>query len=466
MSTGALVQLQAKNEFDDLLFTDDIKLSPFISSYKKITPFAEIPYSFAPTGSPSWGERITFKINKVADLISYMYLTLEIPQITVADIIGRSEDVVTSNYRVKWMDYLGYVIIERAILRIGGKIIQDMPGEYMMCYSDLYDCSWTTLKLMGHDGDLIQPQTQIFDQYIYVPLRFFPSNDYETCLPLNALRNQEIEVEIKLRNWDDVYLILYQLTDVKNAAATITDPFSYFYSHTHEKLTKKPLNNLRLDCNMIFLGSEEREHLLKNKIELLITQVQDKHQTIGNIGTIDLTFTNPIKEFYYLISKPEIRALGEIFNYSGKPKFIPFDSSNNMITTFSKALWIQIPEKHLLSQASFELNGVERIPWRDYKYWYVVQNYETFYSRPEHYIYLCSFGMNSKTNKGSCNFSEFESIDLNVQLAGSDIRRFSFNIPDYTINIGPESKVNITVYGVSYNILDIEDGMSELRFGM
>lgn len=466
MSTGALIQLQSKNEFDDLLFTSNIKLSPFISSYKQITPFAEIPYSFIPTGTGSWGERVTFKINKVADLISYMYLTLEVPPITVADIIGRSEDIVTSNYRVKWMDYLGYIIIERATLRIGGKIIQEMSGEYMMCYSDLYDHSWSTFKLMGHDGDLIQPQTQILGQYIYIPLRFFPSNDYETCLPLNALRNQEIEVEIKLRNWNEVYLVLYQLTDIKNSGATVTDPFSYYYAHTREQLTMKSLNNLRLDCNIIFLGSEEKNSLIKNKIELLITQVQEKHNIIGSIGTIDLTFTNPIKEFYYLISKPEIRNLGEIFNYSGKPKFIPFDSLGNEITTFSKALWIQIPEKHLLSQANFKLNGVDRISWRDYKYWYVVQNYETFYSRPEHYIYLCSFAMNSKTNKGSCNFSEFESISLGIQLAGSDIRRFSFNVPDYTQNVGPETTVNITVYGISYNILDIEDGASELRFGM
>lgn len=466
MSAGALLQLQSRNEFDDLLFSDDLETSQFISSYKKITPYAETPYSFAPNGTASWGERIVFKINKVADLISYMYLVMEVPAISVTDIIGKSEDVVTSDYRVKWKDYLGYVLIEKAILRIGGKIIQEMTGEYMMAYSDLYDCSWATMKLLGHDGDLIDPQTQIFDQYIYIPLRFFCSNDYETCLPLNALRNQEIEVEIKLRKWDDMYFVLRQLTDVKNSSGTITDPFSYYYAHTHDKLTLKPVNNMRLDCNMIFLGSEERMYFNNNKHEILITQVQMKHQTCSAVDTIDLTFTNPIKEFYFMISKPEISILGEVFNYSGKPDFIPFDSSGNEITEFSKALWIQIPDKHLLNQANFQLNGVERIPWRDYKYWYIVQNYETFSSRPGHYIYVCSFATNSKTNRGSCNFSEFETVNLNLTLQTHDIRRFNFQDPTYVIDVGPENKVQVAIYGVNYNVFVIENGMSELMFGM
>ena len=173
MSTGAILQLESKNEFDDLLFSNDIKLSEFQSSYSKITNFAEVPYSFYPTSSVTWGDKITFKINKVGDLMTNMYLALELPEIKVSQIIGRNESDVTSNYRVKWLDYIGYIIIENATLRIGGKIIQEMSGEYMMCYTNLYDNNWCNLRLIGHDGDLNKPQLKIISQYIYVPLRFF-----------------------------------------------------------------------------------------------------------------------------------------------------------------------------------------------------------------------------------------------------------------------------------------------------
>ncbi len=467
MSTGALIQLESKNEFDDLLFTNDIKMSEFKSTYKKITNFSEVPYSFYPSGSVKWGDRIVFKVNKVGDLMTNMYLALELPEISVTDIVGKSEDPVSSNYRVKWLDYIGYVIIENAILRIGGKKIQEMSGEYMMCYSDLYDNNWCNLALHGHDGNLIQPQLKIFKQYIYVPLRFFNCGNYNSSLPVNALRYQEIEIEIKLRNWHEVYLVLQQLTDVKNEAGTDTDIDSYKYAHTHEILPLIPFNNIRLDCNFIFLESTEREHFLKEKQEILITQVQSVNQSCSKTDSIYLNFTNPIREFYFLLSKSEIRNLGELFNYSGKPAFIPFDSNGDEITRFTKSLWVQIPEKHLLENASLLFNNVERVPIKDYKYWYLVQNYETFKSKPNHFIYLYSFGLNAKKlNLGSCNFSEIDNVKLTIRLAEPDERRFSLENPNYKIQLGPEQSTFISVYGINYNVFIIEDGMSELMYGM
>ena len=69
-------------------------------------------------------------------------------------------------------------------------------------------------------------------------------------------------------------------------------------------------------------------------------------------------------------------------------------------------------------------------------------------------------------NVGSCNFSEFESVTLNIKLAGSDIRQYHILDNDYTIELGPESNTRIVVFGVSYNVLQIEDGMAQLQFSM
>jgi hypothetical protein len=467
MATGALLQLESRNEFDDLLFSTDIKMSEFKSNYKPITNFAEMPYSFNPISDITWGERAVFKLNKVGDLLTNMYLVLELPEISVTQIIGKTENETTSNYRVKWQDYIGYNIIESAIMRIGGQIIQEMSGEYMMCYTDLYDSSWSNIKLCGHDGNIVQPQNKIFSQYIYVPLRFFNCGNYNSALPINALRYHEVEIEIKLREWEHVYLVLYQLLDVKQVTPTlITDPASYKYAHTHEKLPIMHFNNLRLDCNFVFLDSNERNYFLDNKLEMLITQVQAQHQSCNKLDSIYLDFYNPIKEIYFLVQKKKNIELKEFFNYSGKPDFIPFDNDGNDITEFTKTLWTQIPEKHLLLDANLQFNGVDRVSWKDYKYWYLVQNYETFKSRPEHYIYLYSFGLTNRKMSGSCNFSEIDSVRLNIRLADDDLRRFSLADPDYILNVGPEGTAHISIYGVNYNILLIEEGMAGLQFGM
>ncbi len=469
MSNGAILQLESKNEFDELLFTDDIKMSEFKNTFKKITNFSEVPYSFYPTGKVTWGDRMVFKINKVADLMTNMYMVLELPQIDVTQIIGKNEDIVSSNYRVKWQDYIGYTAIDKAILRIGGQIIQEMTGEYMMCYTDLYDNAWITSAMCGHDLNIVTPQLQIYKQNIYVPLRFFNCGNYNSALPINALRYHEIEVEIKLKSWDKVYLVLKQLTDVKNATGEEkTEVDSYKYAHTLDKLPQIDINNIRLDCNFIFLESNEREYFLKNKLDILITQVQMIEQNCAKQDTIYLNFNNPIKEFYFLLSKNEYN--NESFCYSGKPQFAPYKASppGPNPPVFTKALWGMIPEKDLLAEASLQFNNVDRVPYRDYKYWFGVQNYETFKCRPLHLIYLYSFGLtNKKMNCGSCNFSEFENVKLNIRLADSDQRQYYLRDDTYKIELGPEGTgTRIVVFGVSYNILQIEDGLAQLQFSM
>ena len=464
MSNGAILQLESKNEFDELLFTDDIQMSEFKNTYKKITNFSEVPYSFNPTGSPSWGDRIVFKINKVGDLLTNMYMTVELPEINVTQIIGLNEDIVTSNYRVKWQDYIGYTMIDKAILRIGGQIIQEMTGEYMMCYTDLYDNAWITSALCGHDTSIITPQLQIYKQYIYVPLRFFNCGNYNSALPVNALRYHEIEVEIKLKSWDSVYLVLQQLTDVKSTDGLNTDPDSYKYGHTLNKLPQINFNNIRLDCNFIFLESSEREYFLKNKLDILITQVQMVEQNCSKQDTIFLNFTNPIREFYFMLSKNAYN--NESFCYSGKPQFTPYRADYDP-PQFSKSLWNQIPNKDLLSEANLQFNNIDRVPYKDYKYWFGVQNYETFKSKPLHNIYLYSFGLtNKKMNCGSCNFTTLDTVKLNIRLADSDIRRYHLADADYLLELGPDNSTRIVVYGINYNVLQIDDGMAQLQFSM
>jgi hypothetical protein len=71
---------------------------------------------------------------------------------------------------------------------------------------------------------------------------------------------------------------------------------------------------------------------------------------------------------------------------------------------------------------------------------------------------------------GSCNFSELENVKLNIKLADSDIRFFSLetDIPeaDRTIDVGPDNNLMRSIYGINYNVFFIEDGMSELMYGM
>jgi len=464
MSRGALLQLVTKGEMDDQLIDNDIKKSIFQNVIKKITNFSEAPYSFFSINNATWGDTIKFTVNKVGDLLTNMYLVLNLPSLSVADIEGvdpNDNDVVKSTLRVKWNNYIGNTIIENVILRIGGQKIDEMTGEYLQFNSDLYDCCWSKICMLGHHSSLVFPQTITESQYIYIPLRFFFCNDPTKALPVIALEYHTIEVEIKLRSWDYTYLVLSQ---VNNADNVDTEVSKKNFSHTDFKITQKNFTDIRLDCNFIYLDEAERINTVKKRHEILITQTQKLITGCNAHSGLYLNFTNPMKELVFAFQRSDYYKLGELFNFSGKPEFIPLNPDNSIVTEITDRLWNQIPDKHLLENMNIDFNGVERVPTRDWKYWHYVQNYENYRSRFDHNIYTYSFGLNSKDNMGSCNFSMLDTVRLNINLSNSDTYYYSYNDPSQSIIVGPNNNVSIKMYGTNYNIFVIESGMGGVMY--
>ena len=456
---GSLLQLIAKGDIDNYLYKDsnevEIQKSIFKSEIKKITNYSDSTVSLYPENSPSWGDTVTFKITRYGDLLSNMYLSFELPQISVEDIDGLSESIATSNFRVKWQDYIGNIAIEKIILRIGGQKIDEQTGEFMQFHTDLYDKTWSKLCMIGHEKNLIIPSTKISKQYVYVPLKFFFCNDISKSLPIYALNYHDIEIEIKLRRWDDLYFVLSTLTD--NVSDTESKTSKLFYKHTNNVIAKKNLTGLRLDCNYIFLDDNERKYFFENKHEILIQQVQYQEQSILNNQKVFLNFNNPIKELIYVFQSNIIENYGEIFNYSGKPVYLPSGTSD-----FTEMLWLQIPHKHLLDKASMQFNGNDRVSEKDYKYWHLVQNYEIYRNKLEHNIYTFSFGLSKNENTGSCNFSELDEVSLDIKLVNSENE--VYHRDGSTISIGTGASNKIKVYAINYNIFKIDSGMGAVMF--
>jgi hypothetical protein len=455
-SKGSLLQLIAKGEIDNYLFDNDISKTIFQSGINKITNFSETTFSIFPENAPSWGDTIRFKVNKYGDLLTNIYFVLELPEISVSDIVGLNEDIRTSQYRIRWNEFIGNAIIEKIVLRIGGQKIDEQTGEFIQFYTDLYDTTWSKLCMLGHDKSLINPNTKIDKQYIYVPLKFFFNKDISKALPVYALNYHEIEIEIKLKAWDKTYLVLHELTD--QVSSTESSTSKKYFAHTNNIINQKSFSNVRLDCNYIFLDDDERKFIMNNRHEYLITQVQYQETNIMSNDRIFLNFENPIKEFFFVIQKNENINNNEIFNYSGKSQYLPTGT-----TEFTERLWEQIPNKHLLETASLQFDGNDRVSEKDYKYWHLVQNYEHYRNTMIHNIYMYSFGISNKENTGSCNFSELENIALNIKLISPSTEYIHYSNND-TVTIGPESSTIIKIYGVNYNIFVIDSGMGAIKF--
>ena len=310
MSEGPLTELVAIGAHNKDLLTADTTHSIFQDPIKKITNFSKASFINYHKGKSAWGNTIKFTIDRKGDLLSTCYLVLDLPTISVKDIETSNNDIKTplkSDHRVVWSNVLGYAAIEKASIYIGGQLIDSQAGEFMQLITDMHD-DWNRFYMLGHDGTHNRPSTAIVGQKIYIPLKFWFTQNINKALPLIALQYHQIEIEIKLRNFQELVNVVRVVKDELGSTMVI---------HTDLKLKTKELKSSCLDCTYIFLSPEERKNIAEKEHKILITQSQERKYNIIN-NTIELDFNHLVKEIFFFIQPERNLKEGEIFNFSGK----------------------------------------------------------------------------------------------------------------------------------------------------
>lgn len=457
---GALIDIEARGEQDEDIITTNIDKTLFNYQWKKHTNFSRGSVNIDYKGSGNWGSSIKFQIpNNDGDLLTSVFFNVQVPRIGVDLLKNKTLD--KSLYKVKWTDYLGNVIIEKIIFRINGQIITEQSGTFIEIQTEFFDEDWSRKFMTGQNDTLTTPSDEILSEELFMPLKFWFTNDPDKALPLKSLQRSHLEIEIKLRQFDECYQVLKEITDINN-------PNDTFYVYTKEKLRKINLDKLSMEIIYVYLDAEERLKLSNENIrqEILITQVQERVLPITHDDKIDLNFNHPVKELFFTLQSNEVRHDNELFNFSNKTNFIPSKYKN--ITHVDVKRFQQLPKYHLLDSARIIFNNIERISWKNYKYFFYLQNYEHFRVYPENYVYIFSFSMNPSSDNptGSCNFSRLDSAELQFRKSNIPIKNINSNTGNIQINgsINIENPGIITVYAINYNILVIENGIATLKF--
>ena len=485
MSEGPLTELVAIGAQNVDLITEDPKASIFQDPINKITNFSKASFAIYNKGKADWGSTVKFNIERKGDLLSTAYLVLNLPSIGVEDIntnIPALKNPLTSDLRVIWSNVLGYAAIEKASISIGGQLIDEQAGEFMQLISDMHD-DWNRFYMLGHDGVMNRPSTHIESQTIYIPLKFWFTQNINKALPLIALQHHKVEIEIKIRNFEKLVNVLKVVKDESGSTTLI---------HTNYNLKKKSIKNSHLDCTYIYLSPEERKVIAEKEHKLLITQTQERKYNIRN-NSIELDFNHLVKEIFFFVQPKQNLDEGELFNFSGKLNYPPskfndakFQNTSNKTNyktdetnpkdileinssmkkiNISKDLWDEIPARHYLKRARILLNGSERVQWKDHKYFYYVQPYENFKNPNSHHYYTYSFSANSRSlgNYGGCNFSRIDNAQLQLEFNKPVTKKVS-RVSDSTVEVGNNSDGILSVYAHNFNYLIIKGGMAGLQF--
>jgi hypothetical protein len=449
MSNGPILDLIAKGLIDEELIDITNKKSIFDFNNDKMSKYAKGDTMFYADGIVNWGSTIRFNIEKKGDLLYGLYLVVRLPKLSVA-LLNTSSPQNENNpacpYRVHYTDFIGNAMIEKISLYFNGMLIDCMYGEYMQFYTDLYFSDWNRKMMLGTDDIMNKPNLKIDSEDIYIPLKFWFCNDVKKPLPVIAMQYTDIYIDVKFRNFNNVVGVLESINGNMNQL--------YQSNITHKE---QPIVSTKLQANFYYLDLVEREKFATMEYKILMTQCQLRRMNVIQSGSLNIDFNNTVKDIMFIIQSYNNKTNGEYFNLSAKTKYPP----NSLEGKLTYELWTLAPRKHLLVKARMLFDGIERIEWRDAKYYYNMMNHENYRNTVQSYVYVYSFNSNptKDTNYNGCNFSRIENTYLQFE-----VKPETFIIDPSGNSYKESSNYEFKCYATSFNFLIIRNGIAALQY--
>jgi len=487
MVSGA-IQIAASYGEQDLYLFHQPQITYFHATYHRYSNFSyeSIPQYF--NLKPNFGNKVSAVLSKNGDFIGNTYLYIELPAIP--------EKFGNTVVYTAWNKKIGLNIIKTVEFEIGGRIIDRQYGDWMNIWFEL-----TSLRRIHHIiGDV--PELYEFTSgkaayNLYVPLLFSFCREF-LPLPILSMYHADVKIHVEFNPLTDCLLYgptnsividknvvnynfgEYLLQTQGNASVymkylsfdPLTNILSYLKINNNTNLvatgglnsklvgldtnyetsvvgtettyiskstTLSFLQNLTLTNSYLYvdyyyLGDQEKLKFSRATIEILFEYLQSDTEKVlyNSANLINLGFIHPTKELFFRV-QPEYLILGGLrdkFNYTDG---------------------ILPSSKSLILQAQILLNGKDLISLRPANYYELLEvlRCHTRTPSPGIMIYSFAFAPEHYQPSGACNFSRIDNIQLQLVLS----KTVSYDNP-----------ARVRVYGLSYNVLKIENGRCGVVF--
>jgi len=405
--TAGLLQLNFIGPQDKYL-TGNPQMTYFKSVFKSHSNFAKDTQKLQFENAIQLGSTHTCVISRVGDLLTDLYLYVELPQL------------VSSDNNENWAGYVngvGLSIIKSVTLQIGGQTIDTLDSNWLDIYNEMFDQRSDTIA--GKFNTDVTLQENNYVQKLYIPLQFWFTKNNGNALPLIALQYHEVKVLVEFRYLNEI---------VKSDIST--------YSSNNQIITSYIM------ANYIHLDKKEQKYFASNTHEYLIEQTQALSEvnilSTTKIKKIQLDFSHPIKSFYWVI----VNDINNSQNMKTGNNWLSYTSSDSLYgDTFNTA--------------KITMNGQDRIIDLDASYYRNVVPYETQSYYPRKYIYTYSFSLypGQYQPSGSCNYSRIQNNNSFLELTFNNVN-----------SNGGATNGRVKIYGLNYNILKISSGQGGLLF--
>ena len=439
------VQLETSGP-QDAFFTDDPEYTYFIKNFQKHSNFAPFFVDLDVEGEVEFGNTIRCTIpQNQGDLLKTVSLKFELSEI--------QQDLLSGIAGIGYVESIGHAIIEYAELIIGGEVVQSIPSDFLAIYSDNYVTQTkqnNLSKLIGKQPKELSG-TPVCDNIIsgylgfatqkqkfFVDIPFYFHNNPELAIPICAIDKQEIEIVIKLRKCSDCVF------GHDSTSPADSDNVRYLANYVS---TKGLIKNMKITTEMISLTDVEKKKIKSEKIDYIITQIQESKSIIPQDPNIDsivdvkhnLNFKNPVKELFFIIQRLR-KVVGGHFvtNFDYDSQFREYDSEYTSYEHL-KSLELILDDNTILTEKTGDVINLRAI------------QSGIHHSRTQLYrrYYSYSFALEPERwyPTGQKNFSMVKDQILKLKV-----------IPD---NLAQRE---LRVLAHSYNILRVENGIAQTLF--
>ena len=469
---GGLLQLVAYGA-QDAYITGNPHITFWKVMYKRHTNFAMEAMRVNFTGTAQYGQRVVAIVNRNADLIYRTYLEVTLPDTTAAA-TGNTRDVT---WTPGGMRRLGYLMLEKIEVEIGGQVIDRHYGEWWYLWecltASVNQASKADQMLNGPAGKTSTLTTcNGRPSVLYIPFGFWFNRNPGLALPLIALQYHDVHFNVWFRKATDLVTTrsatLNNWPNIASAAAALPPP-----------------KDAAIYIDYIYLDTDERRRFAQDSHEYLIEQLQySLPQTITSAqARLDLTLNHPIKELVWVFQ--DARRL-DCSLPSGTPP--DFYSGVTITTTGTGAYPSSLGAytqpfayDDIVDRCRIQLNGQDRFDERYGDYFWKVQPfqhhtggampllnatinednvinpYDKVSQGNVNPINVYSFALQPEEHQpsGSCNFSRIDTATLVFDAIKNG------GTSGYPTKSTP---FVFRLYAVNYNVFRVMSGMGGLAY--
>ena len=414
---GGLLQLVAIGAQNELI-NGNPSMTHFRAVYRRHTNFAmeAIRMTFSSSNlefAQTTKRTISCRIDRYAQLLHDTYFVVTLPDIwsplsylgSASPPTGYDSRSNSIGYEFKWIENVGYNLIDSVEVTANGQVLQRLTGEWLKFYSylthdpnkrkivdemvgnvpELYDPAnaydrinqyphaITPLNFPGGIPNTKTPEPSIRSRQLVIPLHFWFCENPGMALPLVSMQNSDIAINITFRPLNELYTVV----DVNSSSPTYgqrirpsTNDLAIGRFLSPPTLTGTQSNmslttffpDPYLEGNFIYLTEMEMAQLATADQTFLVktvTFVNNPGQYGGN-SDIEIPFFNLVTRIVWSAQRSDKILTNDWDNYTNwdDPHRAPFTTNGNSNDIYSSAIYSTQTQTYLYSSGQLQITSV------------------------------------------------------------------------------------------------------------